>query len=52
MSTWTGSDRTFSEATEPEKEKAHERKFVGFWLFVVGRAGFEPATNGLKVRDL
>jgi hypothetical protein len=21
-----------------------------FFLFVVGRAGFEPATNGLKVR--
>lgn len=21
-----------------------------FYLFVVGRAGFEPATNGLKVR--
>ena len=31
-------------------QKAHERKFVGFLVFVVGRAGFEPATNGLKVR--
>ena len=31
-------------------QKAHEHQFVGFLVFVVGRAGFEPATNGLKVR--
>ena len=37
----------------PQKKKAPERKFGGFLLyclFLVGRAGFEPATNGLKVR--
>jgi hypothetical protein len=36
--------------TQRRKQKSQPRT-VGFSdLFVVGRAGFEPATNGLKVR--
>jgi hypothetical protein len=31
-------------------KKTHEFTFVGFLRILVGRAGFEPATNGLKVR--
>ena len=33
-----------------EMKKAHEPKFVGFFKYLAGSAGFEPATNGLKVR--
>ena len=35
---------------QAKNKKAHEPKFVGFFKYLVGRAGFEPATNGLKVR--
>ena len=31
-----------------EVEKPHSDQEMG--LYLVGRAGFEPATNGLKVR--
>lgn len=42
----TDRDRAFSEATrERPKKKPTSRKFVGFLEFLVGRAGFEPATT-------
>jgi hypothetical protein len=36
---------------EPESRKANRCGWLFCWYFVVGRAGFEPATNGLKVRS-
>jgi hypothetical protein len=40
-----------SEATRerPESKKPTNINSWACWVFVVGRAGFEPATNGLKV---
>jgi hypothetical protein len=48
----TRTDRTFSKAARerPESKKPTNRNSWAVCLFVVGRAGFEPATNGLKVR--
>jgi hypothetical protein len=35
---------------EKEKEKEKPRSFERGFVFLVGRAGVEPTTNGLKVR--
>ncbi len=33
-----------------EKQKAQSEDWAKCLIYLVGRAGFEPATNGLKVR--
>jgi hypothetical protein len=44
-----GPDSIAPRGDHPRTQKAHAPKCVGFLVILVGRAGLEPATNGLKI---
>jgi hypothetical protein len=50
VSRLAGASKVADGQTELEKKKGYRPKHCNLFISLVGRTGFEPVTNGLKVR--